>query len=275
MSTPRLLRVAPLKSLYLSLLLGGRVVVGRGTKVRVHRTARVEFSSGARLTIGVLGEHPTPASLRLHARSRLRLYGPVQLMRGATADVGPSARLSLGTGVRAGEGVAILCHRLVNIGDGCTLGWDARIRDGVMPHTITGGAPDHLTAPVVLGPHVKVLPGAQINAGVVLAPHSVVAAGVVLDAGTQRTAVTPGTSLSPSPIEVRMIDLDAAADRGDVEDDVDTPDVATSDGNALPPMPRTRGLPSAGVPRQKGRDEPAAGAPVGPDPEQRHSRPDH
>src|SRR6201995_5263249 len=79
-----LLHVSIARSLYLSLRFGGKIIVLRGTRIRLDRGARIQVPRDARLLIGKPHAGGAPASLDLRRNARLTINGSgrVSLARG-------------------------------------------------------------------------------------------------------------------------------------------------------------------------------------------------
>jgi acetyltransferase-like isoleucine patch superfamily enzyme len=168
-----------LKTLWYSVRFHGVVVVGRGTKVRVHRSACVSLASNSMLAIGIAHDTPVGAVLRLRPQSNLRVDGRVQIMRACNVGVENGAKLTIGADTFLNEGSSIICGSAITIGSGCAISWGVRIMDtdihrlrrddDASPHS-----PVYIGKDCWLGTNATILKGAQLGDG------SVVAAGAIV-----------------------------------------------------------------------------------------------
>jgi acetyltransferase-like isoleucine patch superfamily enzyme len=173
------LNCALLKTIWYSARFRGTVVVGRGSKIRVHPSARINLAPKSVLAIGIAHDEPQGAVLRLRSRSELRVEGRVQIMRACHIGVNPDAILTIGADTFFNEGSWVVCYSATTIGSGCAISWGVRIIDTdvhklvrdneTMPH-----APVHIGKDCWIGTNAIVLKGAQLGDG------SVVAAGAVV-----------------------------------------------------------------------------------------------
>src|SRR3954468_4455517 len=88
-------QVALFKSLFYSARFRAPVIVGRGSRLRVHRTATLAVRGGA-LLVGLAHATAAGAALELRPRSRLEVSGVVQLMRATRVLVDWDASLAIG-----------------------------------------------------------------------------------------------------------------------------------------------------------------------------------
>lgn len=187
-------RVSMVRSAWYSLRFKGIVLVGRGTRVHIHRTASVRLAPGAMLMFGLAHDTPTGTVVRLRPRAVLEISGRVQVMRGATLTVGYDARLHIGGGTFLNDGAAVVCDQEVSIGRDCAISWGARILDTDVHQLVRGGAVGARRAPVSLGDHCWVGAGAMVLKGVQLGRDCVVGAGAVVT-----RSAGPGELLVGSP----------------------------------------------------------------------------
>lgn len=172
-------RCSPLKTLWHSLRFRGPVVVGRGSKVRVHRTARIALAPRAMLVIGMANDTPVGAVLRMHPRSKLSLDGRVLIMRASIVTVGYDATLTIGADAFFNDGSSIVCHSSTTIGADCAISWGVRILDTDIHEVIREGSTGP-RAPVRIGRHCWIGANALVMKGAQLGDGTVVAAGAVV-----------------------------------------------------------------------------------------------
>lgn len=179
------LRISVLRSLYLSARFGGRIVILRGTRVRLDRGARIEVPPGGRLVIGKHHAAGAPASLDMRRNARFTIHGQgrVAFARGARILILDGAQLEIGHETGINFSTTITCVEHISIGSDCTISWNCDIFDGNMHELVVAGVPRPRTRPVHVGDHVWIgsgatVLGATIGAGAVVATGSVVTADV-------------------------------------------------------------------------------------------------
>ncbi|MBT0772039.1 acyltransferase [Kineosporia sp. J2-2] len=178
--TELLARVSVTRSLWYSWRLRGRVLAGRGSRIRIHRTARVEGPPGWMLVIGMAHDSTPGAVLRMRPRSRLTLGGRVQFMRGTTVHLGYDAHLSVGAGTFVNDGATVHCDHRVEIGADCAISWGVRILDSDVHALLKDGVEQPRHAPVVIGDHCWLGTGATVLKGAELGDHCVAGASAVV-----------------------------------------------------------------------------------------------
>ena len=180
-----------LKSIWYSLRFGGIVMVGRGSKIRVHRSASVILGAKSALAIGLAHDTPAGAVLRMRPRATLRVEGRVQFMRACSVTVGYDAALTIGAGTFLNDGSSLTCDRSVMIGAGCAISSGVRILDTDVHKLIhdEGARPD---APVCIGRACWIGTNAVILKGTELGEGSVVAAGAVVRSGVPPRSLVAG-----------------------------------------------------------------------------------
>jgi acetyltransferase-like isoleucine patch superfamily enzyme len=199
-----LLHVSIVRSLYLSLRFGGKIVVLRGTRLRLDRGARIEVPPGGRLLIGKHHAGGGPASLDLRRQARLTVTGtgPVSIARGTRILLLERARLELGGNSVINFSATITCIKQVSIGWGSGIGWNANLVDGNLHPLTIDGVARPLHTPVIVGERVWVgtgvtIVGATIGDGAVIGAGSVVTSdlpGGVLAVGNPARIVSKDVS---------------------------------------------------------------------------------
>lgn len=174
------LRTSLLRSAWFSMRFRGVVLVGRGTRVRVHRRATVRLARGAVLVLGLAHDSAPGAVLRMRPRAVLEVAGRVQFMRSSSVTIGYDATLSVGPGTFLNDGASIVCHERVAIGRGCAISWGVRILDTDVHELVRGGVAAGRHRPVVVGDRCWLGAGAIVLKGVTLGDDCVVGAGSVV-----------------------------------------------------------------------------------------------
>jgi acetyltransferase-like isoleucine patch superfamily enzyme len=187
-----LFRISLLRSLYLSTRSGGRVIVLRGTRLRLERGARIRVPRGARL---VIGRHVNggPASLHLmrDARLTVRGQGRVSISRGARILVMKGGRLEIGGETTIHYNAAITCMKHISIAPFCAISWNTNILDGNLHELIVDGVAQPRTRPVALGSYAWIGCGATIL-GATIGEGAVVGAGSVVSSDVPDKVVVAG-----------------------------------------------------------------------------------
>jgi acetyltransferase-like isoleucine patch superfamily enzyme len=190
-------RCSLVKTAWYSARFRGVVVVGRGSRLRVHRTAKIVMSSKSVLAIGMAHDTPLGATLRMHPRSQLRIDGRVQFMRACTVTVGYDATLNIGAGTFFNDGSAVWCYSPeTTIGPGCAISWGVRIIDTDF-HKLVRDGDESLHTPVRIGRDCWIGTNALVMKGAQLGDGSVVAAGAVVT-----SEVPPRTLVAGIPARV-------------------------------------------------------------------------
>jgi acetyltransferase-like isoleucine patch superfamily enzyme len=182
-------RCSILKTVWYSARFRGVVVVGRGSKIRVHQSAHIALAPKSLLAIGMAHDTPAGAVLRMNPRSSLRIEGRVQVMRACTITLGYDATLTIGSNTYLNDGAEVWCNSPnTTIGPECAIAWGVRIVDTDFHKLLDNGktsphAPVHIGQKCWIGANALVLKGVNIGRG------SVVAAGAVV------TSEVPSRSL--------------------------------------------------------------------------------
>jgi tetrahydrodipicolinate N-acetyltransferase len=173
-------RVSVTQSLFWSARLRGRVLVGRGSRLRIHRTAVVDLAPGAMLMVGMAHDSPAGAVIRMRPRASLAISGRVQVMRSCLVSVGYDARLAIGAGTFLNDSASVVCDQQVTIGADCAISWGVRIMDTDVHRLVRDGSAVANRAPVTIGDHCWIGAGAMVLKGSALGADCVVAAGSVV-----------------------------------------------------------------------------------------------
>jgi acetyltransferase-like isoleucine patch superfamily enzyme len=189
-------QVAVLKTLFYSARFRAPVIVGRGCRLRVHRSAKLQVDRGA-LLIGLAHATPAGASVELRPRSRLRVSGVVQLMRASRVLVDWDASLSLGARSYVNDGGTLICGTEMTIGDGCAIAMGALVMDTDTHQLHIEGRPRARHAPVTLAPRTWIGANATVLKGVSIGADGVVAAGSVVTGDVEPGQVVAGVPARP------------------------------------------------------------------------------
>lgn len=180
-----MLHVSILRSLYLSARFRGRIVVLRGTRLRLDRGARIAVAPGCRLLIGRNHALGAPASLDMRRNARLTVYGRgrVSIGRGAKILILKDARVEIGSETALNFDATVICSDHIKIGKNCVISWHTNIFDGNMHELFVAGVSRPRTKPTFMGDNVwmgsgATVLGATIGAGAVVGTGSVVTADV-------------------------------------------------------------------------------------------------
>jgi acetyltransferase-like isoleucine patch superfamily enzyme len=184
-------RCAILKTVWYSLRFRGIVVVGRGSRIRVARNARVSLGPKSMLVIGMTHDTPGGATLRMEPRSQLRIDGRVQVMRAARVIVNWDATLAIGDGSFFMDGSSIICSDTITVGAGCAISWGVFILDTDI-HRISQDDDSSPSAPVSIGRNCWIGVNAMVLKGTRLGDGSVVAAGAVVTRETPQRSLVAG-----------------------------------------------------------------------------------
>jgi acetyltransferase-like isoleucine patch superfamily enzyme len=196
--------ISVVRSLYLSLRFGGKIIILRGTRLRLDRGARITVPRGCRLVIGKHHAGGAPASLDMRANSRLTITGngPVSMARGTRVLVLADAHLEIGAETVINFNATITCFKQISIGLNSGIGWNSNVFDSNGHELTVDGVPRLASKPVSIGDHVWVgtgvtVLGATIGDGAVVGAGSVVASAVpsrVLVAGNPARVIGKNVS---------------------------------------------------------------------------------
>jgi acetyltransferase-like isoleucine patch superfamily enzyme len=168
-----------LRTVWYSFRFRGIVIVGRGSKIRVHRSASITLGSKSILAIGLAHDSLTGSVLRLRPRANLQVEGRVQIMRSCNIAVGYDAVLTIGADTFFNDGSSVTCSCSTTIGPRCAVSSGARILDTDV-HKILQDDGAHPYSPVLIGEDCWIGTNAIILKGAELGEGSVVAAGAVV-----------------------------------------------------------------------------------------------
>lgn len=110
---------------------------------------------------------------------------------GVRLEVGPRARLSIGTGTFVNRNVEIIAWQDVSIGQYCLIGWDVIVMDTDQHATPGRGL---VNRPVRIGDRVWIGARALILKGVTIGDGAVIGAGAIVTRDVPHGAVVTGPS---------------------------------------------------------------------------------
>lgn len=179
------LGVSLIRSLYLSARFRGRIIILRGTRLRLERGARIRVPRGCRLLIGKSHVAGAPASLHMMRNARLTVHGQgrASISRSARILIMEDALLEIGGETTIHYNAAVTCFKRISIAQSCAVSWNVNILDGNLHELIVDGVPHPRARPVTLGRGAWIgcgatILGASIGAGAVVGAGSVVIANV-------------------------------------------------------------------------------------------------
>jgi acetyltransferase-like isoleucine patch superfamily enzyme len=173
------LGVSVLRSLYLSTRFGGRIVILRGTRLRLDRGARILVPRGCRVVIGKHHAGGAPAALDMRRNARLTFHGRgrVSIARGTRMLILDDALVEIGAETVINFNATITCFKHIWIDHSAGISWNTNIFDGNGHDLVVDGVPRPPARPVRIGT------GAWIGAGATVLGASV-GAGAVVGAGS-------------------------------------------------------------------------------------------
>jgi acetyltransferase-like isoleucine patch superfamily enzyme len=199
-----LLHVSIARSLYLSLRFGGKIIILRGTRLRLDRGARIRVPRDCRLVIGRHHAGGAPASLDMRRNARLTITGSgrVSMARGTRVLILGEAHLEIGAETVINFNAAITCFKQISIGRNSGIGWNSNVFDSNGHELTVDGVPRPASKAVSIGDHVWVgagvtILGAAIGDGAVVGAGSVVVSDVpsrVLVAGNPARVIGKNVS---------------------------------------------------------------------------------
>jgi acetyltransferase-like isoleucine patch superfamily enzyme len=185
--------VSIVRSLYLSIRFGGKIIVLRGTRLRLDRGARITVPRDCRLVIGKHHAGGAPSSLDMRRNARLTINGSgrVSMARGTRVLVLSGAHLEIGAETVINFSATITCFTHITIGLNSGIGWNSNVFDGNAHELTVDGEPRPASKPVSIGDHVWVGAGATIL-GATIGDGAVVGAGSVVVSAVPSKALVAG-----------------------------------------------------------------------------------
>jgi acetyltransferase-like isoleucine patch superfamily enzyme len=183
------------KSLYLSTRFHGRVVVTRGTRIRLARGARIDLVPGARLRLGMRHPLGTPLSLQIRRGGRLTVHGEVLISSGTRILIGDNAHLEIGDQTFIHYDGVITCWEHIAIGAECGISWNVNILDGNGHDLTVGGKQRPRARGAQIGDRVWLGTGATIVSATI-GDGSVVGAGSVVSSKVPSKVLVKGNPAS-------------------------------------------------------------------------------
>lgn len=195
------LQVSVLKTLYLSARFNGKIIVLRGTRIRLGQGARIELAPGSVLYLGRNRDIGKPLSLRIKRSGRLSIRGEVTICCGTRILIGENAHLELAERVFIHYDANITCWDHISMGTDSGLSWGSSIIDGNGHDILVAGRKLPRTRPVIIGNRV------WIGTGVIIAGASI-GDGAMVGAGSVVTTNIPAKALvTGNPGTVRHKDI--------------------------------------------------------------------
>jgi len=178
-----------------------RLVTGRGTRVRLDPSARLEL--GGRLVLGGWAPPGDPFGERVIATRRSTLFlgegaqlhtaGDVHCKSGTQLSVGRYAVLRIGAGTSINRDSEVLCTKTVTIGAGSMISWRVSIMDNDGHAIRRGDEWSAFCAPVVIGDRVLVGSDVRIGKGVTIGDGAAIAAGSLVNRDVPAGALVAGS----------------------------------------------------------------------------------
>jgi tetrahydrodipicolinate N-acetyltransferase len=187
------LRIAVVKTLWLSARHGGWCVVSRGTKVKIARGARLRIAPGARLYLGFAHFTAVPCFVRLSRDAELTVGGTVRILGGTSVFVSAGGRLEIGAGTFINDGSTVTCFDRITIGAGCAISWQVSVLDANVHELTVRGLARPRSQPVWIGEGVWIGTGATVLPGASIGPGAVVGAGSVVTGKVPSGSVVAGS----------------------------------------------------------------------------------
>jgi acetyltransferase-like isoleucine patch superfamily enzyme len=195
-------RCSPMRSLRATLRCGAPVLVARGARLRLHRTASVRGARGSVLMVGVSPMNTRATLVEVAPGGVLEFSGAVTIMSGCYVHVDPGARLTIGSHTFLNADTTLWCAESVTLGEGCAISWNVSISDSDVHTVVRGGRRATSTRPVHIDDHVWLGAGATVLKGVHVGRHGVVGAGSVV-----RDSVPANSLASGNPARVVADDV--------------------------------------------------------------------
>jgi acetyltransferase-like isoleucine patch superfamily enzyme len=197
------LEVSLLKTAWYTLRFRRPVIVGRRSRIKVPRSARLVFEDGGMLAIGLQHLGSIGTAIELRPRSTLVIHGFVQVMRGARLSVNWDGHLEIGDQTYINDGAIIDCGERIAIGRECAIGFRSAILDTDTHRLSREGEDRPRTAAVELGDRCWIGSDATILKGVALGAGAVVAARSVVTRSVEPKRLVAGSPARALDGEVR------------------------------------------------------------------------
>lgn len=154
----------------------GGLNIGSMDYLKIKPTARLKLSGGLTLSANRFGKNGRTSILRMDENSELIVNGSFNFMYGADIILFENAKMQLGAGSFINSDCKIRCHKLIEIGEGCSISHDFTVMDS-NAHYLNE---DRGTAPVKIGNNVWIGTRVTILSGVTVGDGAVIAAGAVV-----------------------------------------------------------------------------------------------
>lgn len=186
------LQISVVRTLYLSVRFRGRVIVFRGTRVRLGAGARILVDPGGQLALGGDDAGGGAGSLHIGVDGRFTVHGKAKINRGTRILICPGAHLEIGHQATVNCNASLTCSGHLAIGARTAISWNTNILDGNMHVLTVAGVPHPRAEPVLIGDDAWVGTGATILGGVTVGDGAIVAAGSVVTADVPARTVAAG-----------------------------------------------------------------------------------
>jgi acetyltransferase-like isoleucine patch superfamily enzyme len=194
-------QVAILKTVYYSLKFKGLIIIGRRTKLKLARGAKIEIKKG-RLFIGVLFYMPQVTYLEIAENGTLSINGDVKFMKGCKIVIKKNAVLAMRGNAFINERCKIRCYKKISIGNNCLVSWDVNIVDTDAHHVRINGKYPENTKEVIINDNVWVGFNAMVLKGVSIGKGSMIGAGSVVTKNVPEYCLSAG---NPSEVKRRNV----------------------------------------------------------------------
>jgi acetyltransferase-like isoleucine patch superfamily enzyme len=162
-----------------------------GNRVTIHGLGNINTAGMLKLALADAGFMNRYDRTFLNVGGKLHVGKDFSIGRGCRFDIGPHARVSLGSGYVAAQSTFVIMHGLT-IGDGCAISWGCQFLDEDF-HALTYAGKIEKTNEIVIGARVWIGSNVSVLKGTVVPDGCVVASGAVLTSRfTEKNALIAG-----------------------------------------------------------------------------------